>query len=194
MEHRFVILVPGGDTHKLLDEFRDALFAEGFYGAYSFPPAAPLAEVSRPFSRDELKKLAVCIRDLSAAHDGKISGAECCLKAGFGTLAFFGPLLDLPAAERLLSETAAGKIIRAFFPPVLCAALVDSGAANQHCPPRSANFSFRAAALANLAIRSLNSGKGEALPYSFEWETGPLVWLPAYRKIAPAHRKAGAEK
>jgi len=184
---RFIALIPGRDTEKLLDEYRTALFAKGFYGAYSFPPTAPLAEVSSPFSRDELKKLAVNIRMLTMAHDGKISSAESCTNGGFGKLSFFGPRLDLPANhtefEKLLSETAKGKIAHTFFPIVLCASIIESGSAwadshAEKCP----TLSFRAAALANITIRPLNGGTEEALPFSFEWERGPLVWLPAYKK------------
>jgi len=182
---RFIILIPGRDTEKLLDGYRAALFTRGFHGAYSFPPAAPLAEVSRPFSRDELKELAGNIRDLTIAHDGKIVSAECGLNAGLEKLSFFGPRLDLIAdlltIEELLNKTAKGKIKRTLNPIVFCAALTDPAVINPQagkCP----NLSFRAAALANMAIRSLSGGTGEALPYSFEWETGPLVWLPAYKK------------
>jgi hypothetical protein len=181
----FITLIPGRDTEKLFNEYRAALFAKGFHGAYSFPPAAPLAEVSRPFSRDELKELAKNIRDLTMAHNGKISSAESCTNASFGKLSFFGPQLDLTANHSVIAElfnkTARGKIDRAFFPIVLCAALTDSTVGNpkaERCP----TLSFRAAALANVAIRSLNGDTGEALPFSFEWETGPLVWLPAHKK------------
>ena len=180
-EHRFIILFPARDTEKILDEYRAALFAKGFYGAYSFPPAAPLAEVSRHFSRDELKELAVNIRKLTIAHDGKISSALIGANTGFGELSFFGPELDLPAAEKIYPETAKCKIIRSLFPPVLCAALVHPG--EKPFPNEGPLFSFRAAALANMAIRPLPGGdKGEATVYSFEWKTGEPAWLPAYKK------------
>jgi len=176
---RFIVLIPGRDTEKLLEEYRTALFAKSFHGAYSFPSAAPLAEVSRPLSRDELKKLAGNIRKLTMAHDGKITSAENCTSGGFGKLSFFGPQLDLP--DGLFKETAKSKIARIFFPIALCEALIESTGTDpqaEKCP----TLSFRAAALANITIRSLNGSNGEALPFSFEWETGPLVWLPAYKK------------
>jgi hypothetical protein len=175
----FIILIPNMDTEKLINEYRAALFAKGFYGAYSFPPAAPLAELSSPFNRDELKDLAGNIRKLSMVHDGKISGVESGAHAGFGDLSFFGPLLDIVAARDLFPKTVKGKIVRVFFPPVLCAALVHSEPDSvEEGPP----LSFRAVSIANLAIRSLPGGNaGEALPYSFEWEMGPPVWLPAYK-------------
>jgi len=179
-EHRFIILIPARDTEKLLGEYRAALFAKGFYGAYSFPPAAPLAELSRPFNRDELKELAVNIRKLTMAHDGKISSAESDANTAFGGLSFFGPKLDLPAAEKTYPETAKRKMIRSLFPPVLCAALVLLG--ENPLPNEVPTLSFRAAALTNMAIGPLPDDRGEALPYSFEWKMGEPVWLPAYKK------------
>jgi len=179
--YRFITLIPGRDTEKILNEYRAALFSKGYHGAYSFPPAAPLAELSTPFNRDELKELAGNIRKLTIEHDGKITSSENCTNAGFGKLSFFGPHLDLPVIKELLIQTAKGKIARAFFPIALCAALTDSvreEAQAEKCP----TLSFRAAAIANIAIRPLGASNGEALPYSFEWETGPLVWLPAYKK------------
>jgi len=191
-EFRFIILIPGRDTEKLLDEYRASLFANGFYGAYSFPPVAPLAELSRPFNRDELKELAGNIRKLSMSHDGKISSAESGVDIieGFGEYSFFGLRLDFPAdplaIEKLFPKTTKGKIVRHLFPPVLCASLVYSG--ENHLPKEWPSLSFRAASLANLAIRPLPGGdKGEAHVYSFEWKMGEPIWLPAYKK-------AGAEK
>jgi len=179
-EYRFVILILGKDTEKLLSEYRAALFAKGFYGAYSFPPAAPLAELSSPFNRGELKEFAENIRKLSMAHDGKISSVVSCSNAGFGKMVFFGPLLNLPAAGKLVPETAKGKIIGSLFPPVLCAALVPLG---EKLPPKEGlSLSFRTAALANLAIRPLACETTGEAAYSFEWEMGEPVWLPAFRK------------
>jgi len=184
-EFRFIILIIGMDTEKLLNEYRAALFAKGFYGAYSFPPAAPLAELSRPFNREELKELAGNIRDLTMPHDGKISSAENGSNAGFGEYSFFGPQLNLhanlPVIEDLFPKTARCKITRSLFPPVLCAALIHSG--ENPLPKEGPALSFRTAALANLAIRSLPGGTGgEAQAYSFEWKMGDPVWLPAYKK------------
>jgi len=179
-EYRFVILIPGRDTEKFVSEYRAALFAKGFYGAYSFPPVAPLAELSSPLNRDELKEFAGNIRKFSMAQDGKISGAGNGSNAGFGKLAFFGPLLNLPPAGEIIPETAKGKIIFSLFPPALCAALVPSG---ENLPPKEGpSLSFRTAALANLAIRPLRrENGGEACAFSFEWEMGEPVWLPAYK-------------
>jgi hypothetical protein len=67
-----IIIVPHRDSLKPLEEYRAKLFAAGFPGAFSFPMAAPLASVSRPFRVDELKVLGRNIRELTNKTDGKI--------------------------------------------------------------------------------------------------------------------------
>jgi hypothetical protein len=183
---RYIILIPHRDALKPLDKYRASLFAKGFYGAHSFPLAAPLAEVSKPFSRDELKKLAMNIRNLTIEHkheheqNGKIIGAGTGTIAGQGELSFFGLLLNLPCGNELFAGTAGEKIKRCLFPPVLCASLVSQGANLSGEKPayeEAPVISFRAAALANLSIRPL-----EETEYSFEWKIGTAVWLPAFKK------------
>ena len=189
---RFVVLIPHRDSGKVLAGYRDKLFAAGLAGAHAFPVAAPLAGVSRPLSREELKELARNIRELAAQAGGKITASALarlpCLaslaslshtpaEAGLGRMSFLGPALNLPPDDTVFPPSAKGKILFTLLPPVLCAALADakddSAAKNpalQACPA----LSFRAAALANLSIRPLPA----APPYSFEWRIGPLVWLP----------------
>jgi len=183
-DYRFIILFPDMDTLMLLHRYSDALFSNGTYGACSFPHGAPLAELSQPFSMDELKELAGNLRKLTIAHDGKISSVKYCANAEFGSMSFFGPLLDLPAdlptIEELFPKTARDKIVRVLFPPVLCAALVNPE--DKPLPEEGPALSFRAAEISNLTIRSLPGAKGEAQAYSFEWKVNPPVWLPAYRK------------
>ena len=91
-------------------------------------------------------------------------------------LLFYGVPLNLPIEETLFPQTARKKILGIFSPPVLCAALL----APDEKPPSEEGpvISFRAASLANLAMRPLESG---AVAYSFEWKIGPPVWLPKYK-------------
>jgi hypothetical protein len=173
---RFIVLVPHRDPLRLLEEYRARLFAAGFPGAYSFPMAAPLASVSRFFSVDELKGLARNIRGLTSGKfttEGTGFYAE-----GEQGLPFFGPRLNIYIEESLFPPTARAKILGVFSPPVLCAALL----APKERPPSEEGpvISFRAASLANLAIRPLENG---AAGYSFEWKMGPLVWLPKYKNV-----------
>ena len=169
----FVILIPHRDAETPFNEYRQKLFSIGAFGAYSFPAAAPLAAVSSPFSRDELKELAGTLRRLSAKTDGKILCQRTNVTVNFEHLSFFGPPVDLPLDKGCFPETARNKGLFVLCSPPLCAALLSPEEPQPHEPPPA--LSFRAAALANLAIWPLADGeKG----YSYEWETGPLVWLP----------------
>ena len=185
----FIILIPHTETRKLLEEYRQKLFSAACPGAHSFPLSAPLAELSRPFSRNELKKLGCNIREKTP---GKIISSKNPVVQSTERFIFFGPTLNINAGEGLFPEPAEGKILRALLPPVLCAALVEeanrpfevlpalAGEAPGECPL----FSFRAAALANLTIRPLavQSGAKNKKNLSFQWRIGEPVWLPAIKK------------
>ena len=186
---RFIILIPHRDSLKPLEEYRKRLFAAGLWGAHSFPAAAPLAMVSRSFSREELKELARNIRNLTDRTDGKIQSSGAALThcptrtiaCDRAYLSFFGPRLNLSIKEDDLG-LARDKVLNTFHPLILCAALVDSelNLAEKNRPGENLIFeeapvlSFRAAALANLAIRPLGAGESN---YSFEWRIGNPVWL-----------------
>jgi len=184
----FIILIPHRDSLKPLEEYRRRLFTAGFCGAYSFPMVAPLARVSRPFSREELKELARNIRKLppqgsegAKSADEKIKSAGTGLAAFPGNLTFFGPLLDLPLKESLFPQTSKDKILHVLSSPVLCAAIVSShmnAGGETQIPEEAPALSFRAASLANLAIRPLAAGDSD---YSFEWRIGPPAWLPKHK-------------
>ena len=184
----FVVLVPHRDAVKTLNEYRQKLFSMGVPGAYSFPSAAPLAELSTPLSRNELKEMAGKIREITGAGNGKINGMGTAIAATKPELmSFFGPGLDFQLGEELSPAGAREKAMSIISPTVLCAALTgisagdvpgDNATEMQNCPAPPA-LSFRAAALANLAILPLGSGKPD---YSFEWKMSEPVWLPAYRK------------
>jgi hypothetical protein len=185
---RFVILIPHRDSAVILNQYRARLFSLDFPGAHSFPSAAPLAGLSRPLSRDELKGLARNIRALVKGNGGKIIAAGTAM-AETQKLSFFGPRMNLSLDVNIFPETAREKVLFILFPPVLCAALVypedcspdDCSKAENPRRDETPALSFRAAALANLAVRPLSAELrfGE---YSFEWRIGPPVWLPADRK------------
>ena len=192
--YHFIIIVPHRDSLKPLEEYQARLFAAGFPGAFSFPMAAPLASVSRPFNREELKELGRNIRELTNKAEGKIysSGsvltqftteeerrrplAEAQRRKDRKDISFFGPTLSLTIEERLFSISARAKIVDILSPAILCAALL----APEESPPSEEGpaISFRAASIANLAIRPLESG---ASSYSFKWKMGPFIWLPKYK-------------
>ena len=163
---RFIILVPHRDSLKPFETYRQKLFASGFCGAYSFPLAAPLASVSRALNRQELKELAVNFREsLSQRSEGcarlskeeieknnvtslrekklaKIQSAGTAL-VHCGRFAFLGSLLDFSVEEALFPRSAREKILTAFSPPALCAALTGSGESRAF--EEAPGLSFRAA-------------------------------------------------
>lgn len=168
----FIIIVPHRDSLKPVEEYRTQLFTAGVCGALSFPVCAPLACVSRPFSRLELKELAANILSRAAKTGGKLQTSTAafarCPLAGY----FFGPRLDLAIPEAAIPETAREKVLCAYAPPVLCAALVDSS--EDRAFGQAPVVSFRAAFLTNLSVRPL---PGADTQYSFEWRMGGPVWF-----------------
>jgi len=180
---RFIILIPHRDAVNHLARYREKLFSLGVYGAHSFPLAAPLARVSRPFTREELKELAAAIRGLTKENDGKfLCGAVSAVQRA-GEISFFGPPLNLGEGETVFSPAQREKILKSFLPAVLCAAIVGQGNStlNKNILSEEAPIlSFRVAALANLSLRPLEEGD---TAYSFEWRMGPRVWLPAHKKV-----------
>jgi hypothetical protein len=163
-----------------LEKLSRKLFAGGYSGAYSFPAAVPLALVSQPYENEELKALAHELRQKTLLKDGKISTGPSvevlCPQAE--NIFFFGPLLDLPPPETFIGLNN-DKLLFTFPKIVLCAAVLgpkdEKVTLENMCVP----FSFRAARIANLAIRPLEIGTA---PYSWEWRLGPDCWLPAYKK------------
>jgi hypothetical protein len=173
----FVILIPHRDGGRITEEYRRKLFASGFAGAFSFPAAAPLALVSRPFRRDELKALAGEMRELSLKEggEGKFRSSGAGITAfPAGGLNFFGSLLE-PWEEDLLS-LGGSKVLYRFPVLCLCAALLGPSDVPAEAGPA---LSFRAAMTANLAISPLTQGESG---YSFSWKIGRPLWLPACRK------------
>ena len=191
---RYIILIPHRDARNRLDEYRQKLFGSRVPGAFSFPAAAPLAEVSKSFSQEELKELAQNIRRLTVDSGGKILSAGTSDMVKTRHFSFFGPALNLSIGEESFPETAREKIVRVFNPPKLCAAIVqpDDKPIEEPLPAFGSMagsaaallaLSFRAAALANLDMLPLASGvfrnEVSSVPgYSYEWKMSPPVWLP----------------
>jgi hypothetical protein len=185
---RFIALVPHRDSGRLLRAYSRRLFAAGLAGAFSFPGVAPLAVVSRPFTVQELKDLAVKLRGLSSmdGRDGKIATEKAGTVAypdSLGTLGtglfIFGPVLDVPVLP--LAAFPLDTVVYRFPLLILCAALAGKNDRvlidKAHDIPAAPSFFFRAAALTNMVLRPL-SKDGE----SFEWKTGVSRWLPPYRR------------
>jgi hypothetical protein len=181
-----------------LEACRSRLFSSGFDGAHSFPACAPLARVSRPFTKEELKALAHKLREECArgTGDGKFRAASRLRRFNEdGGFSFWGLPLESLALPAFESE----KIIHPMEGFFLCAGIAGS---RERTPAIDIlPISFRAAQAANLAIRPL----GQAAPapqstppgtpakrhcrgafpqdlfdgFSFEWKITDPVWLPA---------------
>jgi hypothetical protein len=180
----FAVLVPHRDCLLPLEDYRRSLFAAGFAGAFAFPAAAPLALLSRPLSKRELKDAALNMRSMLGKQklqpgppvESLASGGEPRLTGSAGNsgspLHFFGLSLDLPPPS--LPEDA---VISLWEKPPLAPAVLGPGGMEENLTTKGimSQFSFRAAALANLTLWSAECGEPA---YSFRWEIGPLFWLP----------------
>jgi hypothetical protein len=182
----FVILIPHAAVTGPLRRQSRFLFAAGINGAWSFPQAAPLARLERPFTPAELKTLAGELRNRALqnnAGDGRITLGPQALVPCPGFHGFFGPVLDLPPPSLPYPG-----VLYPFPRLILCTALIapsDTGALEKipAIPPVSPGF-FRVAMVANLRYKSLAGAFSPgAVPdpaenYSFTWRIGKPRWLP----------------
>ncbi|MDR2865365.1 MAG: hypothetical protein LBV68_07145 [Spirochaetaceae bacterium] len=174
---RLVVLVPHRDAVLKIRQGKRKLFSQAFFGAYSFPIAAPLARLDRPLNINELKNAAEFLREERAASGGVICGGGRGAVTFTGGYVFFGTVLSLSAP--MLSAEASP----VYFPQIiLCETLIEKSMEKptedqkEMCiaaefPLADEKLSFRAAALANMVIRELET------PLSFEWKIGRAVWL-----------------
>jgi hypothetical protein len=178
---QFLVLVPHRDTRLLLRNYSAILLKAGFTGAYCFPWAAPLAQLSRPLNPQELKNIAHVFR--KSAINGKFNTKEA------KTIQFppeeknsllFGPCLDFTIPpDLLISDTCIP-----FSTAVIGACLLSDGK-NSDALPRPPKFSFSAAAVANMFWQpvSLSAQDAQKYAFGFKWKIGKLFWLP--KKQAP---------
>ena len=188
---RLLVLVPHRDARLPLRAWSASLFAAGLPGAWSFPWVAPLACLKRPLSTAELKSLARVLRreviaqkDLTRRHgeqgEFKFLFSPCtlcslCLCEMKGEkMSILGPSLSIELSDDFFMPAAEAVDCR-ISPLVLGAALAHSPLPDGLPPPPQ--VSFRAAALANMDCRFLPVD-GREDGYFFEWEIGPLHWLP----------------
>ncbi|MDR2049260.1 MAG: hypothetical protein LBP69_07375 [Treponema sp.] len=191
----FAVLVPHRNAVFVIEKFRQQIFTLGLDGAFSFPAVAPLALLSRPLSGGELKTAAAELRKLLGGGKFILSAPP---KSPSGEspperwtlptlpavsrrtgspekLSFFGPCLDMPFPP--LPESA---VLTRWEKPFLAPAVLGRGGAEcvrvlADTLPSPPELSFRAAALANLAVYPAGNGEAE---YSYAWELGRLYWLP----------------
>ena len=184
-------LVPHRDCLPALEACRRVLFAVGVEGAFSFPAAAPLALLNRPLGPSELTSAAAELRELLGGKKIVVGGQGIC--GGWagaevtGAVRFYGPVLELPSVA-----FPPDAVVQSWEKPILAPAILASGGSvPPEMPPPA--VSFRAAALANLAMKPVSAGAGAEKPgskgiscfeerYSFTWTMGPLFWLPRYSR------------
>jgi len=171
--HIFLVLVPHRDTRLILRNYSSSLFRAGAAGAYHFPWVAPLAALSQPFSRDELKVCAHFLR--KAVGEGKINAmdAAACPFTAEGT-ALFGPRIDIGISSDMFGEDGVRKVASVFVPQVIGTCLVSAGEDTSALPPHP-QLSFRAAAVANMYRRTTRT---DTAVIGYKWKIGKLCWLP----------------
>jgi hypothetical protein len=180
--------------------FKRDFFSSGLAGAWSFPPAVPLALLARPPERAELRGLAEKLRSMLGSR--KISGTAW-IKSSFpqasshavfsapGPASLRRPLpelwglrLDMPCPGSLVEGR---KDALPFDQAVFVSALVrNSAAVPPEALPVPGRISFRAAALASMLFAPLLGSPAQDSPatvspaggLSFTWELDEPVWLP----------------
>jgi len=170
-ENIYLVLVPHRDVRLVLRKYSDELFKAGCAGAYHFPWVAPLAELREPLDSGELKTCAGAVRD--AAGREKIcaaQGANISLP-GVKNLRLFGLQLGFVLPQNALGKKASGL----FSPAVIGIGLLTAG--EEMRVPAPPQVSFRAAAVANMFWQPLKTTNSEGAA-GFEWEIGPLYWVP----------------
>ncbi|MDR0322979.1 MAG: hypothetical protein LBI12_00860 [Treponema sp.] len=180
----FLVLVPHRDTRLVMRNYSCDLFKAGFAGAYSFPWVAPLAALSHPFNKDELKLFAGFLR--KATGKDKISAEKIAVTAfpdKTNKYYIFGPCLNIKItagmfADNGINENTSKKIYCLSSPPVIGALLSENR--KEKLPPLEV-FSFRAAAIANMYWTSCKNETAHCASFN-KWKIGGLVWLPATGK------------
>ena len=193
---RLLVLVPHRDARLPLRAWSASLFANGLAGAWSFPWVAPLARLNRPLSTAELKSLAHSLRRLGTREWGVGSGENRgevspplsggdprnapVLRSPLTTV--WRPSLHIELSDDFFMPAAKALDCR-ITPLVLGSALAQGPLPDGLSSPPQ--VSFRAAALANMDCRlqPLDGGEGG---FFFEWEIGPLRWLPKFSSCTAA--------
>ena len=218
---RFVAVIPHRDCKPKLDPYKAELFALDFFGAYSFPLAAPLAQVSRPLTKSELKRIALALREATLAHNGKITASGLSVAdfparaAGFPVreagypvgLRLLGVELDVAVPVEALPKDAL--VGTDTFEKPAAHPVPDTHAVSDTAAPPSP-------VLAAAVIRGEDISAAPPPPsltfsaasvanivirplsddgYSFEWKIGIPVWLPSVKKKRlPAEKQHGENR
>jgi hypothetical protein len=171
----FLVLVPHRDIRLVLRKYSSDLLKTGIADACLFPRVAPLAALSSPFTKDELKQ---CVRAIKeTVLESKIIAKEAAaipFPANDKKTFLFGPRFDPLIEQDLLIKTKNfnKKLTYFFSTQVIGCCLMNAGENNAVRAPHE--LSFRAAAVANMYWKPVNMEGA----FGCEWEIGELIWLP----------------
>jgi len=181
-EQLFLVLVPHRDTRAFLRKYSADIIKTGFKDGCLFPRIAPLAAISQPFTKDELKQCASSIRE-TIVSDKNGGGRILTKKASIAEFPanqyktfLFGPQLELEFSQNTLCESSVKKIVKFYPMPVIGVFLINSceSAIASFQPPQE--LSFRTAAVANMYYQQIDTGMIKT--HGFKWKIGELSWLP----------------
>lgn len=178
----FLVLVPHRDVRVEARKYTDFLLKAGLKGVYQFPLAAPLAQLSRQLTIDELKNIARTLRKIT--EGGKIYTAGTSATAFPAGGELFGPRLDLEIPLYAFCNDSVK--IASFLSPIIFGSFlipennkqVIAGSLLNNIPPLP-QLAFRAAAVANMFWQPF--GTDEDIGYN--WKIGKLCWLPSQRRL-----------
>jgi len=186
-EQLFLVLVPHRDVRASLRKYSADMIKDGFKGGCLFPCVAPLAVLSQPFTKDELKQCARAIREIitpAKNAENKIftketaaaafPSGEC--KTGESKTFLFGPQLDLVIPQNIFCESSVKKLTKFLSTPVIGIFLMNACENTVTSFPPPQELSFRAAAVANMRFQQINTGIIKT--FGFKWKIGELIWLP----------------
>ena len=207
-KQHYLVLVPHRDVRVKLRKFHDDLIKEGLNGFYSFPDIVPLAELSKPLKTDELKHIAVSLREFLGKEKirvGELSSIK--FPAGKEDMELFGYRLELDIPEKILesseNSTHGGtedtkarrnkkscKKIKNLISPLIIGSFlfpkinVNSEKDNINLlrasvpPCEKSAYTFTSAAVANMSWQP-DQADGELI---FNWNIGKLSWMPSAKK------------
>jgi hypothetical protein len=166
----FLVLVPHRDIRVALRKYNSDLLKTTSF--CHFPNVVPLAALSRPFTKDELKQCAYAIRE--TVMENKIKTKETTavpFPANNEKTVLFGPCLD-PAIEQdlFIKIKKINKKLTYFFSTQVIGCCLT----NENAICALPQLSFRAAAVANMYWKPVNM-EGSL---GCEWKIGELIWLP----------------
>ena len=180
----FLVLVPHRDVRSLLQKNSEEMIKAGLTGVYRFPHVAPLAELSKELSSDELKHTAQSLRDITKGEKMRIGEtAAIAFPSNNMNMKLHGSRLDLIFPDSIFGD-GIQKIKKTFSLLLIGSWLVPK--TNERLlrtapPPETAlqdahsNLSFRAAAIANMYWQPFQTEDD----IGFKWKIGKLAWLPS---------------